>query len=729
MDVPNVVQLRAAGTAVVVELTGTVPRVLHWGEDLGELSDDGCAALLLSAEASVLNNAPDVPRRFSVWPTEAEGWSGTPAHEGHVDGTATSPRPRLTGARHRTLPGGGAELVVDLADDVSGLDIVLTYRLDASGVLAVDAALTRTAGGAGRYQVAGVSTFLPLPGRAAELLDFTGKWCRERAPQRRPLDFGGYAREIRRGKPGPDSPYLLVAGVPGFRFRTGEVWGVHVAWSGNQRYLVERPPEGAGVHASALGGGELLRPGEIALGPGETYRTPVCYFAWSDGGLDGLAGRFHDLLRARPQHPARPRPLTLNTWEAVYFDHDLERLLALADRAAEVGVERVVLDDGWFRGRRDDTAGLGDWFVDENVWPNGLAPLADHVHGLGMEFGLWVEPEMVNLGSELARAHPDWVLGPASGLGLGFRHQYVLNIAAEEAWAYLLDRLDTLVGRYSIDYLKWDHNRDLLEAVFGDAGGANRPAVHAQTTALYRLLDTLKTRHPALEIETCAAGGGRIDLGILARTDRVWASDCNDPVERQAIQRWTGQLIPPELIGSHVGAEQAHTTGRLTSASFRLATALFGHAGIEQDLTRCSAEELGRMAAWAAMYREFRPLLHQGRVVRADTEDEATLLHGVVSRDGTDALYCWARTVTSAAGQSGRVRLPGLAPDRDHVVRIRTDLGPPSMHHIAAPAWADRAMRDWVPFPGAVLARAGLPMPTLDPQQAMLIEVRPADPR
>lgn len=392
------------------------------------------------------------------------------------------------------------------------------------------------------YDLAQVTALLPLPRRAGEILDFTGKWSRERSPQRRPLAHGTHARDVRRGKPGLDSPYLVAVGVPGFGFREGEVWGVHVAWSGDQRYLVEQLPEGAGVHAAVLGGGELLRAGEVRLAPGDTHRTPVCHYAWSGAGLDGLAGRFHTLLRDRPGHPRRPRPVILNSWEAVYFDHDPERLLRLADRAAEVGVERFVLDDGWFRGRRSDRAGLGDWTVDREVWPDGLTPLADHVRSLGMEFGLWVEPEMVNLGSDLARRHPEWVLAPARGAGPAARQQHVLDLSHPGVVDHLLGALDALVTEYGIAYLKWDHNREVHEAVNGPA---DRPAARAQVEALYGLLDTLRQRHPALEIESCASGGGRVDLGILARTDRVWASDCNDPVERQSIQRWTGQLLPP----------------------------------------------------------------------------------------------------------------------------------------------------------------------------------------
>ncbi|MEW2521308.1 alpha-galactosidase [Actinacidiphila alni] len=732
----RIVTLRAAGTALVVELGEPLPRVLHWGADLGELSDDGLAALSLTAEGAVLNNSLDIPRRFTVWPTEADGWSGSPAQQGHRAGTATTPRPVLTGASHSVLPGGGGELVIELHDAVSDLAVTLTYRLEPSGVLGVHADLTagqagqastQAADGAAPYDLAALGLLLPLPERAGEVLDFTGKWSRERSPQRRPLHYGSYVREMRRGKPGVDSPYLLTVGVPGFGFRDGEVWGLHIGWSGDQRYLAERLPEGAGSdHAVVLGGGELLRAGEVRLAPGETYTSPVCHFAWSDAGLDGLAGRFHDLLRARPTHPSSPRPLHLNSWEAVYFDHDLDRLLRLADKAAEVGVERFVLDDGWFTGRRDDTAGLGDWTVDKTVWPEGLGPLADHVRALGMEFGLWVEPEMVNLDSGLAREHPEWILGPSAGLGPSSRHQYTLDVAHEGAWQYLLESLDALVAEYGIGYLKWDHNRELHEAVERGPGGADRPGGRAQVLAVYRLMDALKARHPGLEIESCASGGGRIDLGILARTDRVWASDCNDPLERQTIQRWTGQLLPPELVGSHVGPTPSHTTARPGTDTFRMVTALFGHAGIEQDLSACTPQELARLTAWTALYREQRGLLHTGRVVRADLAGDAVLLHGVVAADASAALYTWARLATSPEGQSGRVRLPGLDPDTGYEVRIRTELGLPAFHQTTAPPWLARALEDWLPLPGAVLTRAGLPMPTLEPEHALLIEVRKA---
>jgi alpha-galactosidase len=711
----EVVHLHRDGVSVVVELSDPVPRLLHWGE---ELDDGDAAALPATADGGVLNSSIDQPRRFTVWPTEAEGWAGVPAHEGHAGGVATTPRPHGAGV---WVADSGHAVTLNLRDAVSDLHIVLTYRLEVGGILAVTPTMRRTA--AGLYDLASVQALLPVPSRATELLDFTGKWCRERAPQRRPLGFGSYVRDSRRGRPGHDSPYLMTLGTPGFGFRSGEVWAVHVAWSGNQRYLAERLPEGAGGHGAVLGGGELLRAGEIRLDADDAYTGPTTYFGYSAEGLDGLADRFHRMIRSRPVHPRKPRPLLVNTWEAVYYHHDLQRLSRLAETAAAIGVEQLVLDDGWFSGRRDDTAGLGDWTVDEAIWPDGLAPLIDTVHGLGMRFGLWVEPEMVNTDSDLARQHPDWILAPSAGLGPAARHQYVLDLSNEQAWQHVFKRIDRLVTQYGLDFLKWDHNRDLLEAVSRGPDRRDRPGPHAQTTALYRLLDALRERHPDLEIESCAAGGARVDLGILARTDRVWASDCNDPIERQHIQRWTAQLLPPELIGAHVGGPTSHTTGRTTARSFQLATALFAHAGIEADLTTATEAELEQLAAWARMYRELRPLLHAGRVVRADLDDEHSLLHGVVSPDGAEAIFAWVQLATTPSTSSGRVLVPGLDEGRDYLVRVRSDAGLPSMRQITPAPWLDAALGEGLRVPGRVLTRVGLPMPTLDPGHALLLHL------
>jgi alpha-galactosidase len=708
----ELVQLRAAGTALVLDVAGpALPRVVHWGSDLGDLHAlDGAGALLA---AGAQNSSTDQPRPLTLLPGELEAWSGTPGFAGHRAGADAVPRWRLTGPVDvEDDPAGGGAVRVRAADEACGLEVSVHLALDPHGLLGVETALTSTADGT--YDVAALRALLPLPPVATEVLDLTGRWLRERSPQRSPLLHGTRTRASRRGRPGHDATLLLAAGTPGFGFRTGEVWAVHVAWSGDHEHLVERLPEGAGGHAAVLGGGELLRAGEVRLAAGETYTAPPVVFAHAEDGLDGISARFHRHLRARPHHPPAPRPVVLNTWEAVYFDHDLPRLRHLADVAASIGVERFVLDDGWFRGRRDDSAGLGDWFVDERVWPDGLHPLVDHVRGLGMQVGLWVEPEMVNPDSELAREHPDWLLTPGAPL---WRSQQVLDVAHPRAHAFLLDRLDAIVGEHHLDFLKWDHNRDLHAALHG-----GRPGVRAQTLAVYRLLDELRRRHPGLEVESCASGGARVDLGILQRTDRVWASDCNDAVERQEIQRWTTLLLPPELVGTHVGPATSHTTGRVGDLAFRCATALFGHAGLECDVGAASAEEVRQLAAWVALHRELRPLLHGGDVVRADAPDDGARLHGVVAADRSEAVFSYVRVETSPDAAPGRVRLPGLDPDRRYRVR-RRDTPPAALGpQAAAPGWLDEepVVR------GAVLGRAGLPMPVLAPATAVVLHLTPA---
>jgi len=629
--------------------------------------------------------------------------------------------------RYRDDGERGGVIEIELADEMTGLRSTMTLVLDPFGVLSVDVAVIRDGalardGAETPYTLDALRVLLPVPERAVDVLDFTGKWCRERAPQRGPLFFGSHVRRAHRGKPGHDAPFLVVAGTQDLGFTRGEAWATHLAWSGDGEYVVERFTEGAGAFSATLGAGEGLRPGEIALRDGDRYVAPTALFVWSGAGLDGIADRLHRRLRARPSHPRSPRPLTLNSWEAVYFDHDLDRLTALVERAARVGVERFVLDDGWFHDRRDANAGLGDWVVDRTVWPDGLTPLVDRVREHGMQFGIWFEPEMVNLDSDLARAHPEWVLGPRE-LGAPARDQYVLDLTRPDAYEHILGQISAIVDEYAVDYIKWDHNRDLSEAVSGYAG-IDRPAVHEQTLALYRMLDTLRARHPHLEIETCSGGGGRVDLGILQRTDRVWASDCNDPVERLQIERWTRMLVPPELIGSHLGAARSHTTSRRTDLSFRLVVALTAHAGIEWDLQEADDDELEAIARWSAVYRELRDLIHSGRVVNADLADDATALTGIVAQDGGRALYTWARLATSAPGQSGRVRFPGLDADARYTVRIRHEFGEASRHQSADPSWIAAAHApEGVTLPGSVLAVAGVPMPTLNPQQGMLFDL------
>ncbi|WAP53385.1 alpha-galactosidase [Arthrobacter sp. ATA002] len=596
------------------------------------------------------------------------------------------------------------------AEDVeAGLQILLELELAPSGLLRARAELTNTAEEPYRLQELGI--LLPLPSQAREILDFAGHWGGERAPQRTPLPVGVHLREGRKGRTGADAAYVLSAGEPGFGFARGEVWGFHVGFSGNHRTWAERLSNGHQV----LGGSELLLPGEVVLGAGESYSSPWIYGVWGNG-LDEQAARFHEWLRARPQHPSRPRPVTLNVWEAVYFDHRLDRLTELADHAAKVGVERYVLDDGWFGSRRDDTSGLGDWVVSDQVWPDGLEPLIDHVRSLGMEFGLWFEPEMVNPDSDVARAHPEWIMGPAGRLPVEARRQQVLNLGMPGAYEHVRNQMVALLERYPIAYIKWDHNRDLTEAGSRPDG---RPGVHAQTLAAYRLMAELKELFPGLEIESCSSGGARVDLGVLEHTDRVWTSDCIDPLERQRMHRWTQQLITPELMGSHIASLRSHTTGRMHSLHFRAGTAIWGHLGIEWDLTRATPEENRELGDWVAFYKVHRRLLHGGRMVRMDSFDPALHIHGVVNSNATEALFAVVRTAVSDVEPLGRFRLRGL--DLTSSYRLRDVTPGPDPQGFRRPAWWPGS--EGTVLPGHVLEQAGVFVPGLLPDQMRILHL------
>ncbi|GIG92347.1 alpha-galactosidase [Plantactinospora endophytica] len=707
----GLVHLRRAGVSLLLDGTDPgIPAVLHWGADLGPLTGPELADLGAALRRPARPGTPE-GRAVGILPEHTYAWFGRPGLSGHRAGRDWSPRFRRTDLRVRDgQDDTGATIVVTATDDAARLDLVLELELDPAGLLRLRAELANPPD-ADPYQLDGLVLGLPVPPQADELLDLTGRWCRERAPQRTPFTVGTRSRESRRGKPGLDASLLMVAGTAGFGFRSGDVWGVHLGWSGNHRIYAERTPDGEAV----LGAGELLLPGEITLAPGERYRTPWLYASYGHG-LDELSGRFHAHLRRTAEPERRARPVVVNTWEAVYFDHDLDRLTALADAAARVGAERFVLDDGWFLGRRNDQAGLGDWYVDPAVWPDGLHPLVAHVRGLGLEFGLWVEPEMVNPDSELARTHPEWILATGDRMPRQARWQQVLDLTHPEAYAHVLGRLDALVREYEIAYLKWDHNRDLLDAGHQPSG---RPGVHGQTLATYRLLDTLRERHPGLQIESCSSGGGRVDLGILERTDRIWGSDCIDALERQSIQRWTQLLLPPELIGSHVGSARAHTTGRTHDLGFRAGTAFFGSFGIEWDITAASAEEERELTWWVALYKRHRTLVHGGTVVRVDHPDPALWVHGVVAPDRSEAIMAIVATATGTPVNPGPVRLAGLDPDRRYLVRV---VAPENADRIlpAPPAWTtDPGVR----LTGRALAHAGLQAPPLRPEQLLLVHL------
>jgi alpha-galactosidase len=579
-----------------------------------------------------------------------------------------------------------------------------------SGLLEVQQRITNL--GLNNFKLDSLTTWLPLPDYVAEQVDFTGRWMNERQPQRKQIQTGTWSREGREGRSGHDFTLLECALASGTNFERGEIWALSLAWSGNSRHLIERTPIGR----TTIGAGELLLPGEVILGQEETYVAPRVIAAYSNEGIDGVSHRLHTQQRSRANHPTniRPRPVTLNVWEAVYFDHDLEKLTELAKVAGEIGVERFVLDDGWFGSRRDDNSGLGDWVVSPEVWPNGLAPLIDAVKANGMEFGLWFEGEMVNQDSDLFRQHPDWILQAGGRVPPTFRNQQVLDLAHEGAFNHVLSQVDAILNEYEIAYIKWDHNRVLTEAAnFG------RPAVRKQVEAIYRLFDELKARHPRLEIESCASGGGRIDLEMIEHADRFWTSDNNDALERQNINRFTTIAIAPELLGTHIGPTKAHSSGRTHSHTFRATTALWGHAGLEWDLTEASEEERKLLSSWISYYKEKRSLLHSGRTVRTEHAEPNAYVHGVVAQDKSEAVFMLAQLRPSQFSRPANIRITGLDADATYEVKVVEPAGAAQSMQIKPPTWFSG-----VQLTGQALASFGLRSPVLRPEQALLIEAK-----
>ena len=693
------IHLQSAGVSVIFDLSANTPNIVHWGRAVADSAIDVSAILEPSPHCDF-----DEPQLIGIWRENARGFLGEPALRGSRPGRDWSHKFELRDAEATATTATFTSI-----DAEAELEVTARFALDEHGVLTAQYSVTNL--GLTEFNVEALSVFLPIPDYTSEILDFHGRWMKERQPQRQPIHVGQWVREGREGRTGHDYTLAQLALTGTSGFESGEVWGLSLAWSGNNRHLVERTAIGRTFMAAA----ELLLPNEMVLASGETYDAPAVVAVYSNEGIDGASDRLHRRQRSRATHPTniRPRPITLNVWEAVYFDHNFDKLAALAEAAAEIGIERFVLDDGWFGSRRDDHSGLGDWVVSSQVWPEGLGKLIDKVKSCGMEFGLWFEGEMVNPDSDLYRAHPEWILQSGGRVPPEFRTQQVLDLAHPGAFDHVFNQVDAILTEYDIAYIKWDHNRVLTEAShFGKA------AVRMQVEAIYRMFDALKAAHPGLEIESCASGGGRVDLGMIEHADRFWTSDNNDALERQSIQRHTTIVIPPEYLGTHVGPTKAHSTGRTLSISFRGATALWGHAGLEWDLTKATEQELASIRGWIDYYKATRELLHSGKTVRADQSEENAWQHGVVAQDGSRGIFAAVQLRPSQYSRPTNLRLPGLDADANYQVRVVTPAGSAEFMNLHVPTW----MTGEITLTGAFLDKVGLSAPVLRPEQALLIE-------
>ncbi|UHS58561.1 alpha-galactosidase [Agrobacterium vaccinii] len=656
--------------------------------------------LLFDIERSSRVNGMDVAVPSSVLlPTGGMGFFGWPAISGHRQGrdfTLQFGAWKVQTAGHaKTLRGH---------DAVAKIDIAITLTEHVSGLISMSTALTNR--GETEYQLdrCMAATFAS-PAGETELTSFTGMWGREFQTRKETLGNGIWSQESRRGRTSHDRFPMIFVETAGQRF------GVTLGWSGNHHVVIDRTDDGQRlIHM-----GELFEPGEVILGSSETYHSPVAY---AGPGTQV----FHAFVRGElldwPEGKMSPRPVTLNTWEGNYFDHKMDSLKAQATAAAEIGIERFVLDDGWFGKRDDDTTSLGDWDIDARKYPDGLKPLVDHVTGLGMQFGIWFEPEMINPVSELYQKHPDWALQIDGRPLLQSRTQLVLDLTRQEVSDYLFAKIDAVLANHSVSYIKWDMNRDLTHA----GGRDGKVKISAQTRAVYALMDRVRAAHPTVEIESCASGGGRIDFGALARTHRVWTSDCTDALERLEIQRGASLFVPPEILGSHISASPNHQTGRRHTLAFRALVAMAYHLGVELNPLELTDSERSELKLYIETYKRLRNVLHApGANFRMEPLD-GRYVWGAASADKIVVII--AQGPQMVGEQPAPLKLP------DNVTRLGgtwkiTNSLPAKPEFIRISEGQTKLLSGTISFELSSVGLAGLPLPMLKPESALLLELEP----
>ncbi|MFF9775820.1 alpha-galactosidase [Streptomyces sp. NPDC013978] len=573
---------------------------LHWGPRIALADAEELAARL----------------QLPYWPFEAP----VDGHEEYpVEGGPRFTRPALsvrTDERRGTewtfqaYEADGDELRLRFTDD--GLGITLHYRMR-DDVVERWVTLANEGPAVELLRADSATWTLPRAEETWRLSQLHGRWAAESRLVRADLTYGEKVIGSRRGHTGHQHLPWVALDTDATEER-GEVYGCALGWSGSWRIAVAQLPD---ARVQITGGAGHDESGLLRLETGGTFTTPVFAGLWSDGGFGGASRAWHAYQRTYVIPDAdQDRPVLFNSWEATEFDISEEQQEALARRAAAIGVELFVVDDGWFGARTSDRAGLGDWTPNPDRFPKGLRPLAERVHSLGMQFGIWVEPEMVNPDSELYRAHPEWAQFQPGRKRTELRNQLVLNLAREDVQEYLWERLDTLLSSAPIDYVKWDFNR-----CFTDAGWPGEPYPQKlwveHVHAFYALLDRLRAAHPGVAFESCSGGGGRIDLGVMARTDQVWTSDNTDPLDRLAIQHGFSQIHPARAMAAWVtDSPNSQLNGRVSSLRFRFVSAMAGVLGVGGDLTEWSQEELAEAREWVELYKGIRPVVQRGDLYR-----------------------------------------------------------------------------------------------------------------
>jgi alpha-galactosidase len=522
--------------------------------------------------------------------------------------------------RHETTSDGFNVVLKDIKRQVF---VTLHYSMDArSGILARSVTIENKEAQPITIEQAAAAAWA-LPAAHYTLNYLTGRWAGEWTLTQESLHPGARVIESRRGSTGHQAnPWFAIEAGNRPDENAGEVWFGALAWSGSWRITVEQDQ----LDAVRVTGGFNPFDFGYVLKPGEKLESPVFYGGYSAQGLGGASRILHhyEIAHVLPHRVGegdeaapKPRPVIYNSWEATEFNVTEDGQKALAEKAAALGVDRFVMDDGWFGQRKDDHAGLGDWYVNSTKFPHGLKPLIDKVHALGMDFGLWVEPEMVNPDSDLYRKHPEWVLNFPGRPRSEQRNQLVLNLARTDVRDYILGFLDKLLTENDIAFLKWDYNRNWSEPGWDQLPPAEQKKVYVEFTRnLYAILAELKKRHPKVELESCSGGGGRVDLGILEYADEVWPSDNTDPFDRLTQQDGFTYAYTPQIMMAWVTDSPHWLNKRTTSLEYRMLSSMQGSLGIGANISKWNEQETATAKRLIASYHQVQKTIVQGDLYR-----------------------------------------------------------------------------------------------------------------
>lgn len=586
---------------------------------------------------------------------------------------------------------GDETLRITLRDDC-GLTVTLLYAVAETCDLITRAAIVENTGAASITLRGVPSAVVDFTRKDLDLITFDGSWAAERTPFRAPVRPGVQSVGSVGGIPTHAHNPAVVLCTPDASETTGSCWGIALVYSGNYRIQAERTTGGIRLSAGIEPHGFSW-----ALAPGESFVTPEVAFVYSAEGFRTMSHCFHNAVRTRLL-PARwrdlkaPRPVLLNSWEACYFDFTETKLLELATAAKNAHADLFVLDDGWFRGRNSDTTSLGDWVADTSKLPDGVSGLCHKVNEIGLDFGIWVEPEAISPDSDLYRAHPDWALQIPGRPILEIRHQYTLDFSRADVREGIWQQLTALLDSCPIRYLKWDMNRSLAN-VWSAALPATRQGevYHRYVLGLYELQQRLTDRYPHLLLENCAGGGARFDLGMLYYSPQIWCSDNTDALDRLMIQHGTSFFYPTCTMGAHYSTVPNHITGRTASLEARMAAALSGTFGFELDLTKYSPEEIANLHPFVEFYRSHGALLRSGDLYRLCVPDGHGAAWAIAAADGHEAVVFGVGQVLD--GRS--LPLPFAMSSQYHATVLATGGGTETV------------------YDGSTLASHGLPLPTL----------------